>query len=349
MATTTPDIRPVTPASLRRLAELEVDGPVLSAFIDLDPERFATPPARESQLNSLLHAVTEDLDQKDGDTRRSVEHEIELLRSYLDSDAFPPSGAKGAAVFVAGDDLFEVYPLRHSVEPSAAVADRPLFEEIADDVETGRWIVLLVNRQTGRLFAGPPDALREITEVRDEVHRHHDQGGWSQARYQRSIEEDVADHLRKTAGELEALDRRAPADGIIVGAAGELWTELEPKLPKALRERIAERFDIDVEHSAIDEIQELIEPIVARERARLEREAIEQLEERIGRGERVAVGLEDVRKALFDKRVDRVLYDEGFDVPADVVAATFEQAASMTSIAGDALDRHGRIAALLRF
>ena len=116
-----------------------------------------------------------------------------------------------------------------------------------------------------------------------------------------------------------------------------------------MRERIADRIDIDIEHSKVEDVQGLIEPTVARERARVEREAIEQLEERVGRGERVAVGLEDVRKALFDKRVERVLYDEGFDVPADVVAGTFEQAASMTSIAGDALDRHGRIAALLRF
>ena len=165
MTTTTPDIRRVTPASLRRLAELELDGPVLSAFIDLDPERSAIPSARESQLNSLLHAVTDELVEKDGEPRRSVEREIELLRAYIGSDEFPPAGAKGAAVFVAGEELFEVYPLRYPVEPSAQVADRPLYEVIADDVETGRWVVLLVNRRTARLFAGPPDGLREIAEV----------------------------------------------------------------------------------------------------------------------------------------------------------------------------------------
>ena len=351
MATSTPEIRPVTAATLRRLAELEPDGPILSAFIDLDPQRFATPPARESQLNSLLHSVAQQLDEKDpgGDERRIVEGEIELLRAYASSDDFPPSGATAAAVFVGGDDLFEVYPLRRSVEPTAVLSDRPMFEEIIEDAETQRWIVVLANRQVARLFVGPPDMLRERGEIVDEIHGKHDQGGWSQARYQRSIEEDVADHLQRAAKAIEELDRRSPAAGIIAGMASELWPTLEDLLPKPIRDRVVDRFDVDVELAKPDEIQERIEPIVARERARLEGELTGELEARIGRGERVAVGLEDVRKALFDKRVERVLHDEGFEVPADVVASALEQAATVTSISGDALDRHGRIAALLRF
>src|ERR687898_198576 len=70
-------------------------------------------------------------------------------------------------------------------------------------------------------FAAPParateissvidDATRRIREreglsqaerkgLVDDVHGQHSQGGWSQARYQRSVDEDVQDHLRNVA------------------------------------------------------------------------------------------------------------------------------------------------------
>jgi len=45
----------ITEAKLQRLARLRANGPrVLSVYLDLDPERFATPPARASEVDSLL-------------------------------------------------------------------------------------------------------------------------------------------------------------------------------------------------------------------------------------------------------------------------------------------------------
>src|ERR687893_1131029 len=41
--------------ALRRLAEVRLDRPVvLSLYLDLDPARFATPPARATAVRSLL-------------------------------------------------------------------------------------------------------------------------------------------------------------------------------------------------------------------------------------------------------------------------------------------------------
>ena len=62
-----------------------------------------------------------------------------------------------------------------------------------------RWCVLLVNRRAARLFTGDGDALEETDRIEDDVHRQHDQGGWSQARYQRSVEKEKDDHLAHAA------------------------------------------------------------------------------------------------------------------------------------------------------
>src|SRR5256885_9916650 len=46
----------------------------------------------------------------------------------------------------------------------------------------------------------------------DEVHGQHDQGGWSQARYQRSVEKEVHDHLKRTAEVAFRRFQRLPFD-----------------------------------------------------------------------------------------------------------------------------------------
>ena len=55
----------------------------------------------------------------------------------------------------------------------------------------------LVSRRDARIFRGSPDGLREIEQIHDTVFGQHDQGGWSQARYQRGIEKEKDDHLQK--------------------------------------------------------------------------------------------------------------------------------------------------------
>ena len=53
-------------------------------------------------------------------------------------------------------------------------------------------------------------AVREVASIVDDVHRWHDQGGWSQARYQRGIDKEVADHLRGRV--------RGPGDDLAIGS-----------------------------------------------------------------------------------------------------------------------------------
>jgi hypothetical protein len=56
-----------------------------------------------------------------------------------------------------------------------------------------------VSRRAERLFRGGPHGLSKFAAIEDEVHRRHAQDGWSQARFQRGIEEQVAAHVRRVA------------------------------------------------------------------------------------------------------------------------------------------------------
>src|SRR3954469_2886920 len=68
----------LSPSRLRQLAEVQPEqGRVLSVYMDLDPSEFGTPPARASQITSLVtdarHRVDEldDLDHEEHKARRA--------------------------------------------------------------------------------------------------------------------------------------------------------------------------------------------------------------------------------------------------------------------------------------
>ena len=78
------------------------------------------------------------------------------------------------------------------------------------------------------------------------MHRWHDQGGWSQARFQRGIQKETKDHVKHAGEELFKLFKRGVAQRLIIGCPDEMRGEVENTLHSYLRERIAGKLDIDV-------------------------------------------------------------------------------------------------------
>src|SRR3954467_7202137 len=235
------------PERLRELAVLRPDGArVLSVFLNLDPASFAEPPARASEIRSVVdelrrlsRAESEDADH---DAKIGIRADVDRISEFLDD--FSPKGAHGLVIFACGPaDLFEVIrlprpipsrlfrgpPLPRPIPSRAVIDDSPFVEPLAGLIGLGSWFTLLVNRQTGRMFLGDRQRLDEIDVVTDEVHGQHKQGGWSQARYQRSVDEDVQDHLRNVAEAAFVHFKRGPFDPTPLGGPAETLADFEPK------------------------------------------------------------------------------------------------------------------------
>jgi len=300
---------------LRRLAEIRLDHPVvLSLYLDLDPTEFATPPARATAVRSLL----DEADRRVRD-RADVPHEqrmelrasLERATSVLEGD-LPSEGAQALAIFAAESaDLFEVLKLPRPVPRRVAIRRSPLIAPLARLARRERWCVALVNRRDARIFRGSPDGLREIEQVHDLVFGQHEQGGWSQARYQRGIEKEKDDHLKNTVEALMKHFKRRPFERLIVGGPREVAADFESKLHGYLSERLAGRIDVDVEHSTPEQVLEAVQPRF--EELEEEREA--QALERLGEAGRAAIGLEDVLRALNERRVETLVADERYSAP----------------------------------
>jgi peptide chain release factor subunit 1 len=302
---------------LRRLADVRPDrGRVLSVFLNLDPSQFATVPARASAITSVVDDAqrkVKDCDNLDHDEHAWLRSDVERVREALQGGGIAENGARGVAVFACqAAGLLEVIPLRRPVDSRVVVERTPWLEPLIAQADGERWGVLLVNRRAARIFQGPADLLEETDRIEDDVHRQHDQGGWSQSNYQRSVEKDVLDHLGHAADVFFEAHKARPFQRVLVGNPQELTGEVESRLHAYLRERLVGRVQLDVENSSLDDVR----TAAARERegfeTRREREALDRLAEGVGRGSRGVGGLAGVLGALDEARVDNLLIADGF-------------------------------------
>ena len=223
---------PITQARLRALAAVHPDqGRVLSVFLNLDPAQFATPNARSSAITSVITAAAHKVEESDGlshDERMALRDDVERVREVLMGSDIAANGTRAVAVYACGpEDLLEVVRLRRPVE-NRVVLDRTAFvEPLVMQGTDERWMVLLTNRRAARLFFGPGDSLEETDRIVDDVHSQHDQGGWSQLNYQRSVEKEVSDHLAHTAELAFDLYKKRGADRVLIGVPAELITRVQ--------------------------------------------------------------------------------------------------------------------------
>ena len=82
---------------VRRLLEHRTGHPVISLYLDLDPERFATPPARSAQIRSLMDQASRQLDgAADGLSHEdlvTLRADLQRVDAYLSSRDAPFRGA----------------------------------------------------------------------------------------------------------------------------------------------------------------------------------------------------------------------------------------------------------------
>lgn len=332
--------------TLARMSRLETGGErVLSLYLDLEPSRFPTPDTRDAQLRALLAQARREDGAADAErVEELVREDPELLR-----------GAPGLAIFsCAAAGILETVRLPSAVEPLAVLDTLPWLEPLVPMVGPEAWGVAVVSRDGARLLRGGPRTLVEFATVHDEVHGRHAQGGWSQSRYQRGIEEQVAIHVRHVAERLLRAHRRQPFTHLVIVAADELHEPLREQLDPQLAAVHAGTVQADLVPATVEEIVAAVTPVIEQTVRARERALIEQLEAGLGTGGHAAAGLDEVLSTLREDRVATLLLAPGAE-PTGAFEQAIEQAAGQSvDIAflryeTEALTRRGGIAALLRW
>ena len=308
----------VTWDGLRALAEFRAEkGCAISLYLDLDPSIVPTGGDADTRFNSLLTEAERSSGAKDGglthEQRTALRADFERIRGYFEND-FDRDGAHGLVLFSAGlDNVWRPTTLIESVPDRVRVGRDFHLAPLVPLVGRGEGaVVAVVGRERGELFRLHSGRLDEIVDKTDDVPGKHDQGGWSQARFQRHIEKIVGEHLREVADALDKLVRRMSLPKVIIVATEETRAEFEELLSKEAKDAVVGWTSAQA-HAQAPELLELTIPILEEARTKEESELVERWREHAGRGERAASGWEETLEAASDERVEALLYKNGVE------------------------------------
>ena len=308
----------VTWDGLRDLAGFGAqNGCAISLYLDLDPSDTPTAATADTRVNALI----DEIERSEAARRPELTHEQreglhrdrDRLREYFEQE-FDRDGTLGLAVFCASlDNLWVPLPLSASV-PDLVKVNRVLYlTPLVSLVGRGEGaLVIFVGRERGDLYRVRAGRLEEIVEQRDDTPGRHDQGGWSQARYQRHIEKLVQDHLKEVAEHVDEQVRRLRGPRLIVVASEETRSEFESELSHDARKAIIGWTSADA-HATPAQLLELVEPLLEAWRGEQETKAVERWKEEAGRNARASAGWGPTLEAASDGRVDLLLVQEGVD------------------------------------
>ncbi len=300
---------------LRSLSEIDADEPVVvSMFINLDPSLFATAPARSTQFNSLLNELNQQIREGDlsHDAQEALKRDRERIERFL-TEEIDVSEAEAIAIYSAQAlDFFQAVKLADPIESAVHVDLRPILEPLMGHEDEGEWCVLLATRDSGRIFRGGPTGIREIRDIHSDVKNQHQQGGWSQARFERSVEQEVEWHLEAVTDLLFRIYKRRPFEHLIIGANNQnLRPALTGETHSYLLERLRGWIDIDEGLASEDDVFAAARVVMDEHQDAEERKLLERFAAERATDDRAAADLKSVLEALAEHRVETLLVKEG--------------------------------------
>ena len=304
---------------LRELATFRSESEcAISLYVDLDPAVTPTPTAADTRVNALLSDAGKRVDAKrerlSHHEREGLERDLGRIRRFYDNE-FERDGARGFAVFVSGDYWSTVSlpdPVPDVVDLGRGFNIGPLAPHVGRGDGA---LVAFVGRERGQLFRLVGGRLREVVDRTEEQPGRHDQGGWSQARYQRHIENLVAEHLRDVASELDQVVRNIEGPKVVVVGSDETRSEFIETLPHEVKSALVGTAEAEA-HADANGLIDVVAPILEKARVADERAAIERWRERAAKGSRAASGWSETLAAASDARVELLLYEQDANKPA---------------------------------
>jgi peptide chain release factor subunit 1 len=300
---------------LRQLAAFRAtQGCAISLYVDLDPSITPTAGDADTRVRSLLDSVKADGTGRPDfthDQREAFKRDVERVWRWFDSE-FDRDGVHALALFCSDlDNLWQPVPLNDPVADEVHVGRELYLTPLVPLVGRGDGVIVaVVSREQGRIYRLRGGRLQDVADLTEEQPGRHDQGGWSQARFQRHIENLVLEHLKAVADELGKLVRARRATRLVIVCAEEMRTEFENALPTEARNAIVAWTQARAQASAA-ELLAAVMPELERVQLGEEADIAERWREEAGRNGRAAAGWEQTLEAASDARVDLLLFSQG--------------------------------------
>ena len=291
---------------LQSLVEFAGTRPVLSVYLDTD------------LADKSKAAVKLMLRNRIGDLKHQGAQEVRAVQKYLDFEFDWQS--RGLAIFASGDDLWMALPLPVPVGVQATVADRPYVRPLTDVLDRfGKYGVAVVDRESVRLFSVAWGRILPETEAFGEELKHHRQGGWAAARYQRH-EDNLALHNLKQAVEvIQAFCTSSECQNLVLAGSSEALSQIRGLMPNQMRRQIMGEFIVEMTASPDEILSRSLDVAVQMDLA-AEKQMVSEAVTAAAKGGAGVTGLSDTLHLLHQGRVRMLLVDASFAVPGQVCA-----------------------------
>lgn len=247
--------------------------PIISLYLRIDKEHIT-----DDHYSIRLKNLLRDLDrakERLGLTRaqsQAVDEDVERIRAFFrdHGDEF----GQGVALFASGRaGIWQVYHVPREVGNEVDLDFRPVIGPLVRVVEMFEPVcTCLISRDRARIFRGHLVNFQEVAvRLDEEVPGQHGQGGWSQARFARHIEDHVRQHFQRVGQVLFELFEQDPFRFLVVAGPDEVVADFVDGLHPYLRERYVGSFNSLMEANAkqvLEETRRIIEAWQQQEKQR---------------------------------------------------------------------------------
>jgi peptide chain release factor subunit 1 len=308
----------ITWETLRELAAFRTrKGCAISVYLGLDPSEVPTTPAVQTRVASLLAAAERRVEERRAslahEEREAAKGDLERLLAWFAGE-FERDGTRGVAVFAAGlDNLWQPLLLAEPVEDEVRVGGELLIAPLVPLVGRPEGaLVAYVGRERADVYRLCNGRLVEIADRSAEVPGRHDQGGWSQARYERHIETVVGRHLGDVAATLDRCVQRRRGVPVVLVGAEDGRPDFEQLLATETRASIVGWTPAEA-HADAPALLEAALPLLEEWRERRDGQLLDRWREEAAKDGRATAGWERTLEAASDGRVDLLLVQTGVD------------------------------------
>jgi peptide chain release factor subunit 1 len=263
-------------------------------------------------VKSMIKQTADNLDRK---VLKKVAADFEKIESFILTNK--TIFKKGLALLSSHENRFwkEFHlsiPFRNEIIVDKLPYIKPLLD-ILDNYQ--RYAILLVDRETARIFLVHLGDIEEYTEVHShDVPGRHKKGGWfslAERSYERHIDYHVGLHLKDVIKHLGPFLSGEYVGRLIIGGAEEAVTKVRNMLPQAISDRIMGTFQAEMIATG-KEILEKTEPIVQAYERQKEEDDIDDLLTKAMKNENAVLGIENVLNALQEGRVMKLVFLKGY-------------------------------------
>lgn len=291
---------------LARLAAFEPSPyPVISLYLNTQPDHRGRDNF-QAFIRKELKARAQTYGPRSSE-RAMLERDTERITSYLENELRPSSN--GVAIFACdAGELFEAVQLDAPLDDHwLYVGDQPHLYPLARLAsQYPRYAVVLADTNRTRILVVAAGGVTGDTPIQGVKTRRTTQGGWSQARYQRHVENYHLRHIKDVVDALEKIVAREAIEQIVISGDPVVIPLLREQLPKPLADKIVDQISLGANAPQADVVSATLERLKEAD-AKTDREKVDAAVGAYRAGGLGVVGPDATLLAMTNGQVDELL------------------------------------------